>query len=253
MNRPASSLALVLVVASALIGSAACERETPSPADTDEVAAPADSVEWLLTSHILIRHRTRDNPADSVRTKEEARILAESVRRRLDESGESFADVARTFSEDDSNKKRGGRLGPFQLGSGHPRYVEVALGLGAEAISDPFDTELGFLIVTRHALEEATFQSILVSFEGTELSRSDRTREEARALADRARIAAASNRSFESVAEQFTDRDADDLTIHIARGVMSKSVDDIVFSLAPGELSEVRETEYGFHVIRRLR
>ena len=131
--------------------------------------------------------------------------------------------------------------------------MAAALALRPGEVSDPVGTDLGYLIILRHPLEIATFQSILVTFEGTEFSRSKRTREAARALADRALVAALAARRFESVAEQFSDRDPDDLTIEVARGMMSPSVDEIVFSLAPGELSEVRESEYGFHVIRRLR
>jgi parvulin-like peptidyl-prolyl isomerase len=232
----------------------ACDRDTPPSGDDTTVAtAAADSSGWLLTSHILIRHRDPNSETDSLRTKNEARMIAESVRRRVESGAESFEDIARQVSEDDSNKARGGRLGPFRAETGRPIYVATALALRPGEVSSPVDTDLGYLIVTRHPLEVAEFQSILVGFEGTELSRSDRTREEARALAERALAAVGSERTFQSVAEQFSDRDHDDVTIEVARGTMSSSVDEIVFSLAPGELSGVRETEYGFHVIRRLR
>src|SRR5262249_17369988 len=82
-----------------------------------------------------------------------------------------------------------------------------------------------------------------------------RTREEARARAQEALLKVRSGAPFEDVVKEYTDepggadRNGDLGTFD--RGTMVKPFADAAFALKVGEVSEVVETKYGFHVIKR--
>jgi NIMA-interacting peptidyl-prolyl cis-trans isomerase 1 len=82
-----------------------------------------------------------------------------------------------------------------------------------------------------------------------------RTREEARARAQEALLKIRSGAPFEEVVKQYTDepggaeRNGDLGTFD--RSTMVKQFADAAFALKVGEVSEVIETKYGFHVIKR--
>jgi parvulin-like peptidyl-prolyl isomerase len=77
------------------------------------------------------------------------------------------------------------------------------------------------------------------------------SRDEALLQINRAKEALESGAEFSKVAEQFSDcpANAGDLG-WFARGVMVEEFDDRVFSLAEGEISDVFETRFGFHIAR---
>jgi parvulin-like peptidyl-prolyl isomerase len=82
-----------------------------------------------------------------------------------------------------------------------------------------------------------------------------RTRDEARARAQEALLKIRAGASFEEVVKEYTDepggaeRNGDLGTFD--RGTMVKPFADAAFALKVGEVSEVVETKYGFHVIKR--
>jgi peptidyl-prolyl cis-trans isomerase NIMA-interacting 1 len=82
-----------------------------------------------------------------------------------------------------------------------------------------------------------------------------RTRDEARARAQEALLKIRAGAPFEEVVKEYTDepggaeRGGDLGTFD--RGTMVKPFADAAFALKIGEVSEVVETKYGFHVIKR--
>lgn len=87
-------------------------------------------------------------------------VSSDQARRRVEEArekiaaGESFADVAREYSDDTSNNAQGGDMGWFQReewGSG----VATAIGqLEDGQMSQPFETEFGWHLIERTASRE---------------------------------------------------------------------------------------------------
>ncbi|AUX47257.1 peptidyl-prolyl cis-trans isomerase [Sorangium cellulosum] len=82
-----------------------------------------------------------------------------------------------------------------------------------------------------------------------------RTREEARARAQEALVKVRGGASFDQVVAEYSDEPGaaergGDLGV-FQRGTMVKSFSDIAFSLKIGEVSEVVETPFGFHIIKR--
>ena len=82
-----------------------------------------------------------------------------------------------------------------------------------------------------------------------------RTREEARARADEALRKIRGGAAFEEIVKQYSDepgsaeRSGDLGTFE--RGQMVKAFADAAFALKVGEVSEIVETPFGFHIIKR--
>ncbi len=89
--------------------------------------------------HILIK-------PDAVRTPAEARALAENVRREL-ETGVSFEDLARRFSEDPLSAAKGGDLGWVRADQLVPRFAEAMTALPLNTLSQVTESRFGFHLI----------------------------------------------------------------------------------------------------------
>jgi peptidyl-prolyl cis-trans isomerase D len=92
--------------------------------------------------HILIRV-SRDDTEEKI---EEARSMAEDLAARA-RAGDDFAELARTYSEDDGTKDQGGYLGEVVRGTAIPQIDEAAFGLLPGGVSDPVLTQYGFHVL----------------------------------------------------------------------------------------------------------
>lgn len=99
---------------------------------------------------------------------------------------------------------------------------------------------------------------ILIAYKGALRAQAATTRskEEARQLAEMLRNQATNATTFSKLAQGHSDDPGSrpkggDLG-HFQRGSMVKHFADAAFALAPGQVSQVVETQFGFHVIRRM-
>lgn len=86
--------------------------------------------------HLLIK------PSE-IRSNEQARELAESLRQRI-LNGEKFETVAREFSEDIGSAQEGGDLGWINPGQMVPEFEQVMNETPSNAVSEVFQTEFGW-------------------------------------------------------------------------------------------------------------
>lgn len=100
--------------------------------------------EQVKASHILVESETK---AKEVKDK----LLA----------GADFAEMAKEYSEDTSNKEQGGELGFFSRGDMVAEFENAAFSLEIGNISEPVKTEYGYHIIKvedKKAAKEATYE-----------------------------------------------------------------------------------------------
>ncbi len=95
--------------------------------------------EQVRANHILLRI-TPDRPA------EQAESELQEARRRI-EAGESFADLAKEMSEDESNASRGGSLGYFGRGRMVKAFEDAAFNAEAGELVGPVKTDFGYHLI----------------------------------------------------------------------------------------------------------
>jgi len=123
----------------------------------DEFTTPAQ----VEASHILIRV---DEKA-ATDTVEKARKEADDLYKRA-VSGEDFAQLAKTYSQDPSAKENSGYLGKFSRNRMVKPFEEKAFSMKAGEISEPVQTQFGWHIIqvkskteeSKKTLDEATAQ-----------------------------------------------------------------------------------------------
>ncbi len=121
------------------------ERVPTDSAAIDSVYAEG---EYRLISHILVRTQPTMSPAD----KEAARERAVALRTRL-LNGESW-EAVNEENEDPGAKSRGGSLGVIARGATVPEFEAVAFALESGGLSEVTESQFGFHIIRRPALED---------------------------------------------------------------------------------------------------
>ena len=106
------------------------------------------SIPPLGAKHILFSYKGASN-SKVERTKSEALELANKVLADL-KAGQNFEDMAKQYSDDSSNKSRGGDLGNFNKGDMVKTFEEatIALNIG-ETTNSPVETVYGYHIIQR--------------------------------------------------------------------------------------------------------
>ncbi len=98
-------------------------------------------------------------------------------------------------------------------------------------------------------------QHVLIGFKGTRVGQATRTKEEARKLAEEVRKKAVAGEDFAKLAKEHSDDPASRERLGsvgtFTHDGMVKPFADAAFALKVGEVSEVVETHFGFHVIKR--
>lgn len=105
----------------------------------------------IKASHILISVKTSDDMSDEDKEKEKQKALkkAKEVVEKLDK-GEKFEDLAKEYSDDDTNNKKGGNLGYFNKDDMDPNFWNAALALKKkEYTKEPVETSYGYHIILK--------------------------------------------------------------------------------------------------------
>lgn len=103
----------------------------------------------IEASHILIKPE-----GDTEAQWDEAKTRAEDLIGRY-EAGESFEDLAMTYSDDTGSGKQGGALGAFGKGAMVPEFEEAAFALEVGSYTEePVKTQFGYHIILKTAGEE---------------------------------------------------------------------------------------------------
>ncbi len=102
-------------------------------------AGKSTTVTQIHSQHILLRTgETRSNKA--------AKMELQAFRSRIN-AGESFADIARAFSDDTASALNGGDLGWLSPGVATPEFQKIMNSTPVNAVSQPFQSPFGWHIL----------------------------------------------------------------------------------------------------------
>lgn len=207
--------------------------------------------------HILIAYKGAQNASATVtRTRDEALERAQRILAEVNNPNVGFAVAARNYS-DDTTASSGGALPTFRRdGPMHPDFTDAAFKLREGEISGVVETPFGFHIIRRVEDKTIRVAHILVSYNTGEMGETSRSRDDALKRAFDVLFRARQGEDFAALALEYSDDARNNKTggrlAPIRIGVMVPEFEDAAFRLRPGEISDVVETNYGFHIIKRL-
>ncbi len=230
------------------------QAEPPVAADPAPAPLPAPTDQQYAASHILIAWAGAVRaPKGTTRTKAQARELAERLRDKILADG-SLEQLAREHS-DGPSAPRGGSIGVYMTGTMVPDFEAAVASVQPGELGPLVETPFGWHVVRRDAVTQVRVRHLLVSHSGAHQSVSERTRDEARAIADTALGRIQAGEDFAAVVAELSDdaptaQHGGDIG-WIAPGQMVPGFEAAAMALAKGQTSEVVETAYGFHVLNR--
>lgn len=244
-----------------IVSVSACGSETENgnsdsiSSDTDITTADAPVIErpdMVFASHVLVPFQGCQQASTDALTREDAMELLSSIADSISSGQITFEEAAARHSSCPSSES-GGSLGGFGRGQMVPEFENVAFALEPGAVSEIFETGYGFHIVLRQQTVQASH--ILLAYEGSERGTATRTKEEALELMKSLQDSvSAGSLAFSEAAMNHSDcpssNDGGDLG-HFPRNMMDPAFEEAAFSLEPGDISDIVETPFGYHLIMR--
>ncbi len=257
MRRRRVLAAAGLMLAGSAVLLAGCERD-PASQDIAGESRSGHRAE-LSASHILVAFEGTIGSSDgSTRTREEAHQRARRIAIRLRTGQGEMTDMAFRYSDDPTAERNHGYLGSFGLGELEPTLEEALLSLEIGAIGGPVESPHGWHVIRREPVRIVRIHHLLVSHrDANQVSgsiRRDRTEaaQIARALLRKVNC---DHADLCDLTEQFSDDPENRLVCGdlgwIEPGLLEPEVEKTVFSLQPGQVSRVIESDYGFHLFWR--
>ncbi len=119
-------------------------KVTPSEVKKFFKNIPQDSLPYFSTEVSIAQIVKKADPGKS--QKDKVFNLLSDIKSRI-ENGESFADLARQYSQDPGSARRGGELGFYGRGELAPEFEATALSLQPGQVSDPVETQFGIHLI----------------------------------------------------------------------------------------------------------
>ncbi len=233
-----------------LVAGCAKKKEAPAPPPV-----PAGDLVWVR--HILVRFAGAHGATAATRSRASADSLVRALRARID-AGEDFRTLAKQYS-DDPSAEEGGEIAPLEPGDGPPEFMTAAAALKPGETSPVIESSWGYHIIQRRNMSACTAQHILVQWKGATGAPDSvqRTREEALTRAERILAEVRSPEASFPVAARAYSEDAMSAPIGgyvgtFVRGKMDPRFEEAAFALQEGQISDIVETPFGFHIIRRI-
>lgn len=244
-------------------------RATTTPTAADAQPAPptavaADAPTQLCVRMIEVKWLGTPGAADSIRrTEEQARIRAEMIAGEAAAPDANFTEIAHMYGDasivgDTCEQGRVVRRGSGELDAASEA---LAFSLDVNEVSNPLRTDHGFVILMRGpdaaaVPNEIAARHILIQYASSSTSTATRTRDEARVLAEQVLAEVrAPNADWNTLVSRYSEEPGaaerhGDLG-RFGHGRMVRPFERAAFALAVGEVSDVVETTFGFHIIQR--
>lgn len=231
------------------------EQEVLDPIIRDVYAR---SQEMVDASHILIRVGPEAPPADTLAAYTKLQALVDSL-----EAGADFGRLAMTYSEDPSATRQGpgyqGRLGFFSAGQMVAAFEDAAYATPVGEVSDIIRTRFGYHILYVHdrqpVLPDVDIAHIMIIPQGPTAADTAAAFEQVREIQQRIEA----GEDFSTLARQYSmdsntrERGGRLGLMPYNNPVIPASFRDAAFALEhPGDVSDVVETRFGFHLIQLI-
>ncbi len=186
----------------------------------------------------------------------EAKQKVQDILAQIKNNPENFAEIAKEKSEDEATKDQGGDLGFIQEGRAHSEFYNPAVNLAeGEIYSEIIENGEGYNILKRGQLkfeQQVKANHLLICYKGAERCESDFSKEEARNKTEELKKQATLDNFVDLVKENSTEPGAADSGGDLGffgRGQMVPEFEEVVFAMEIGEISDIVETQFGFHLI----
>lgn len=282
---------ITLMVCGALVAIASCSAGNVERSSSDralESTLPYAPGSWrltpheladvvLTTSHILIRHiGTEPHSAlrapgwmlepQSKRSRPEAIVLAQSIARKAQSTPESFASLARAYSEDITTRDTGGSLGTWSAQLMFPEFLDAISVMQVGQVSNVIETTMGLhVILLRETPKEQLLAAdeIVVGYATASMLKPaagrsvQRSRQEALEIALAvARQAKAGDKPFAALVHTHSDHETalkggDIGTWSTHEPFIYHREIEAIAALQVGEVSEPIDSALGFRIFRR--
>ncbi|MFT3928353.1 MAG: peptidylprolyl isomerase [Myxococcales bacterium] len=238
---------------------------TTTPVGTEGSSPKAPAPEVVEVRVLLVSYAgAKGAPPTQTRNREQALERARMISR-MARSGDRLSELVRKYSELPGASTDYGlfRIRPAQPGAFGTEVGQAAVALRPGGISDPVDAPLGYFVVERRndppgGPTRVAARHILISYKGAPhaIPGVTRTEAEARTIATQvARDAKQPDANWNALAAKYTDEPGSKETGgdlgKFGRGQMVPAFENAAFALAVGQISDVVQSPFGFHVIMR--
>ena len=176
------------------------------------------------------------------------------------EAGEDMDELARKYSDDPSVDRYAAQMGNFRPVDVPPAVKQQLLQLKPGEVAKPFESQRGYHIIRRLELVPMlAAKHILVAHKDAMRPAPEakqRTREEARTRAEECRKSIGDGANFGKLAMEYSDcpsRDRGGDLGDFSIKMMAREFEDAVVAMKNGDISDVVESEFGFHIILRYK
>ncbi len=201
----------------------------------------------LRVSHLMIRP---DSTGDAA-----AKKLAETILDSI-KHGASFSDMVKKYSDDTYSKNIGGDIYYVTAGILPPEFEDAAYATPVDSVyPSVVHTRYGYHLIKvtdkRERIPQIKASHILVNYNNPE-GKVDTAY--ARAKIDTVMQKLKNGEDFAKLAEEYSDdtgskKNGGDLG-YFSRRMMVKEFDEAAFNLKPGQISDIVQTNFGFHIIK---
>jgi NIMA-interacting peptidyl-prolyl cis-trans isomerase 1 len=263
-----TSLKIRLSLALALLCACApSHRAVPRQRLPDAASRPAEpsAPELVEVRVLVVAYQGAAGATTTVtRSKQDALERARMIAR-MARSGDRLAELVRKYSDRAGAAEDLGlfRLRPAQPGVFGEAVSKASIALQPGQISDPVEAAEGYFVIERRTdppvgPARIGARHILISFEGADhaLPGVTRSESEARSLAEQvAREVREPDADWNAIAAKYTDEPGSKETGgdlgKFGRGQMVKAFELAAFALPVGQISDVVQSPFGFHIIQR--
>jgi len=186
----------------------------------------------------------------------EAKTKSQGILNKALDNPAGFADLATQNSEDVMTKDAGGDLGYIRDGGPHSEFYNTLKNLSPNTVyNKTYENGEGYNILKRGETgseDKVSANHILICYEGAGRCDKDTSKDDARKKIEELKSQANPDNFVQLAKDNSTEPGATESGGDLgsfARGQMVQEFEEAVFNMAVGEISDIVETQFGFHLI----